>query len=127
MCPWVSMCAGTPGCVSVRTAKPRREVTCSGACSARRTAGEEAGSHPGAGKGQQELTGSIAASAAGPGRGDSLLLVSPASCGRLNNEGVCCAPPSWRYVISATTPDERPIPAPLRGQMVHSEILVCKE
>lgn len=127
MCPCVSMCAGTSECVSVRTAKPRGEVTCSGACSARGTAGEEAGSHPGAGKGQQELTGSIAASAAGPGQGDSLLLVSPASCGCLNNEGVCCAPPSWRYVISATTPDERPIPAPLRGQMVHSEILVCKE
>lgn len=83
----------------VREAKPRGEVTCSGACSVCEAAEEEAESLRGAGKGKQGLTGSIAASAAGPGQGDSLLLVSPASHGCLNNEGLGCAPPScWTHL-----------------------------
>lgn len=94
-------------------AKPRGEVTCSGACSVHEAAEEEAESHPGAGKGKQELRGSMAASAAGPGRGDSLLLVSPASHGCWNNEGVGCAPPCWTYLCyhpgwaSHSCPSER--------------------
>lgn len=89
-----------------------------GACSLCEAAEEGAESHPGAGKGKQELTGSMAASAAGPGQGDSLLPVSPASRGCLGNEGAGCAPPSsWTYIISATSLGEHPIPAPLRGPM----------
>lgn len=111
-----------------REAKPRGEVTCSGACSVCEAAEEEAESQPGAGKGKKELPGSITASAAAPGQGDSLLLVSPAARGCLNNGEVGCAPPSCgTCVISDTTLGAHAIPAPLRGQRVHSEMLFCKE
>lgn len=94
--PVVSMCAGTPECVWGKQSHVHE------------AAEEEAESHPGAGKGKQELTGSVAAPAAGPGQGDSMLLVSPASHGCLDNEGAGCAPSSgWTYVISATTLGEQ--------------------
>lgn len=54
--------------------------------------------------------------------------VSPAARGCLNNGEVGCAPHScWTDVIPATTLGAHAIPAPLRGQRVHSEILFCKE
>lgn len=112
--------------VCVREAKPHDEVTCSGACSVCEAAEEEAESLRGAGKGKQELTGSTAASAAGPGQGDSLLLVSPHHMGVWIMRGLAVLLLLAGH-ISAATLGEHPIPVPLGGQRVHSEIWFCKE
>lgn len=126
MWPYVSICVGIPECVNANKAKQLGDVTCSGTRSARGAAEEDAETLHGL---QQVRRSSQALSlplwlVLAKSIPRFCFLGTPERCGCLGNyclQGVLHAPTCWRYVISATTLDGCPIPAPLRFCFVRSD------